>query len=98
MAVAQYKIWFVCVDILHLIAYNISKGGAFYGTGNFQRPHGRELEERFEIAASSAGRPRLSGMEAFSALRAQAKENGIQDMSLDEINEEIRKARYGEGS
>ena len=37
-------------------------------------------------------------MEAFSALRAQAKENGIQDMSLDEINEEIRKARYGEGS
>ena len=45
MAVAQYTIWFVCVDILHLIAYNIRKGGAFYGTGNFQRPYGRELEE-----------------------------------------------------
>lgn len=47
MAVAQYTIWFVYVDILHLIAYNVNKGGAFYGTGNFQRPHGRELEERF---------------------------------------------------
>lgn len=128
MAVAQYIIWFVCVDILHLIAYNISKGGAFMGQATFSvrmdenlkndfdslcadfgmsmttainvfaRAVVRERRIPFEIAASSVGRPRLSGMEAFSALRAQAKENGIQDMSLDEINEEIRKARYGEGS
>lgn len=128
MAVAQYTIWFICVDILHLIAYNISKGGAFMGQATFSvrmdenlkndfdslcedfgmsmttainvfaRAVVRERRIPFEIAASSAGRPRLSGMEAFSALRAQAKENGIQDMSLDEINEEIRKARYGEGS
>ncbi len=47
MTVAPYAIRFVYVNILHLIAYNISKGGAFYGTGNFQRPYGRELEERF---------------------------------------------------
>ena len=119
---------FVYIDILHLIAYNINKGGAFVGQATFSvrmdenlkndfdslcedfgmsmttainvfaRAVVRERRIPFEIAASSAGRPRLSGMEAFSALRAQAKENGIQDMSLDEINEEIRKARYGEGS
>ena len=29
-------------------------------------------------------------------LRQEAKQNGIRDMSLDEINAEIRKARYGE--
>ena len=29
-------------------------------------------------------------------LLAEAKKNGIQDMTLEEINEEIRKARYGE--
>lgn len=128
MAVAQYTIWFVCIDILHLIAYNISKGGAFMGQATFSvrmdenlkndfdslcadfgmsmttainvfaRAVVRERRIPFEIAASSVGRPRLSGMEAFSALRAQAKEDGIQDMSLDEINEEIRRARYGEGS
>lgn len=30
---------------------------------------------------------------AFYALREQAREKGIQDMTLDEINEEIRQAR-----
>ena len=35
-------------------------------------------------------------MQAFLALREQAKENGLQDMTLDEINEEIRLARYGD--
>lgn len=33
------------------------------------------------------------GLEAFRALRAAAEKNGLQDMSLDEINEEIRLAR-----
>ena len=33
------------------------------------------------------------GLEAFNALRAQAQENGLQDMTLDEINEEIAAAR-----
>jgi len=28
-------------------------------------------------------------MQAFNALRAQAKENGVADMSLDDINKEI---------
>lgn len=33
---------------------------------------------------------------AFYSLREQAKQNGVQDMSLDEINDEIHKVRYGE--
>ena len=33
------------------------------------------------------------GLEAFWALRAEAQKNGLQDMTLDEINEEIRLAR-----
>lgn len=28
-------------------------------------------------------------MQAFNTLRAQAKENGVSDMSLDDINKEI---------
>ena len=64
----------------------------------FARAVVRERKIPFEIASPSPERTRLSGMQAFYALRAQAKENGIQDMSLEEINEEIRKARYGEGS
>ncbi len=32
-------------------------------------------------------------MQAFMALRAQAKDNGISDMSLEEINKEINLAR-----
>ena len=34
----------------------------------------------------------------FEIAASSAGKNGIQDMSLDEINEEIRRARYGEGS
>jgi hypothetical protein len=34
-------------------------------------------------------------MQAFLALRAEAKKNGVQDLTLDEINEEILQARYG---
>lgn len=34
-----------------------------------------------------------NGLETFYALRAEAQANGVQDMSLDEINEEIRLAR-----
>jgi hypothetical protein len=34
-------------------------------------------------------------MQAFLALRYEAKKNGVQDLTLDEINEEIRQVRYG---
>ena len=33
------------------------------------------------------------GRKAFYDLREQARENGLQEMTLDEINEEIRQAR-----
>lgn len=39
---------------------------------------------------------RDKAMQAFLALRNQAKENGIQNMSPEEINKEILRTRYGE--
>lgn len=60
----------------------------------FARAVVRERRIPFVIQASEEV-TRASGMEAFLALRAEAKKNGVQDLSLDEINEEIRKARYG---
>jgi DNA-damage-inducible protein J len=32
-------------------------------------------------------------MQAFLALRDEAEKNGVQDLTLEEINEEIREAR-----
>ncbi len=60
----------------------------------FARAVVREKRIPFEIQASETV-SRAAGMQAFQALRAEAKKNGVQDLSLDEINEEIRKARYG---
>ena len=45
----------------------------------------------FEIKADKE--QSIDGLTAFYALRAEAQKNGIQDMTLDEINEEIRQAR-----
>jgi addiction module RelB/DinJ family antitoxin len=60
----------------------------------FARAVVRERKIPFEIQASEEV-TRASGMQAFLALRDEAKKNGIQDMTLDEINEEIQQARYG---
>ena len=46
----------------------------------------------FEIKAPESS-VNTRGLEAFRALRAEAEKNGLQDMTLDEINEEIRLAR-----
>jgi DNA-damage-inducible protein J len=51
-----------------------------------------DLKHPFEIQASEEV-TRTSGMQAFLALRAEAEKNGIQDLSLYEINEEIYQAR-----
>lgn len=61
----------------------------------FARAVVRERKIPFEIQASKE-LSRADGRRAFQQLRAEAKENGIQDLTLDEINEEIRKTRYGE--
>ena len=53
----------------------------------------RQRRIPFEIKATSEPLPYTKGLDAFYALRAEAETNGIQDMTLGEINEEIRKAR-----
>ena len=61
----------------------------------FARAVVRERRIPFEIAEAKASVTREGARQAFYALRASAKENGLQDMSLEEINEEVRKARDG---
>ena len=55
----------------------------------FARAVVRERRIPFEISAS----PSDTGLQAFRSLRRQAKANGLQDMSLDEINEIIAQTR-----
>lgn len=49
----------------------------------------------FEITAPNIEVTREGAMQAFMALRKSAEDNGLQDMSLDEINAEISAARNG---
>ena len=51
----------------------------------FARAVVREQRIPFEITAS----PNNRGLQAFQMLRLQAKKNGLQDMTLDDINKEI---------
>lgn len=53
----------------------------------FARAVVRERRIPFEITAV----PSEAGLRAFRSLRRQAKANGVQGMSLDEINAEITK-------
>ena len=56
----------------------------------------RQRRIPFEIAAPAAEITREGAMQAFTTLRAQARDNFPEEMSIEEIDEEIRKARYGE--
>ncbi len=47
----------------------------------------------FEITASHKDITKEDAVQAFMALRNSAKENGLQDMSLDDINAEINAVR-----
>lgn len=53
----------------------------------------RERKIPFEIAGDKNESIRQRGLLAFEALREQAAKNGIQDMSLDEINQIIKEVR-----
>ncbi|MBR1743334.1 MAG: type II toxin-antitoxin system RelB/DinJ family antitoxin [Lachnospiraceae bacterium] len=53
----------------------------------------RQRKIPFEISSPESDITREGAMQAFMSLRAQAKDNGIQDMSLDDINKEISLAR-----
>ena len=62
----------------------------------FARAVVRERKIPFEIVSPEPEITREKAMQAFISLRGQSEKNFPQGMSLDEINEEIRKARYGE--
>ena len=50
-------------------------------------------QSTFNIRLNEAPITREGAMQAFAALRAQAKANGVADMSLKDINEEISLVR-----
>ena len=50
-------------------------------------------QDAFNIPMNEAPVTREGAMQAFTALRAQAKANGVSDMSTDDINKEIDLAR-----
>ncbi len=61
----------------------------------FARAVVRERRIPFEIASTAADVTREGAIKAFNSLRAQAKANGISDMPLEEINNEINLYRKG---
>ena len=50
-------------------------------------------QDTLNISINEASVTREGAMQAFTALRAQAKANDVVDMSLKDINEEISLAR-----
>ena len=56
----------------------------------------RERRIPFEITSPVKSMTLSDGRKAFWQLRQQAKNNELQDLTLEEINAEIRNARYGE--
>ena len=59
----------------------------------FARTVVRQRRIPFDIASPESEITREGAMQAFTALRAQARNNGVADMTLDEINKEISLAR-----
>ena len=59
----------------------------------FARMVVRERKIPFEIAAPFASATREDGLNAFLALREEAHSNGLQDMTLDDVNTEIQQMR-----
>ena len=62
----------------------------------FARAVVRERKIPFEIASPDSEITREKALQAFTALREQSAKNFPQGMSLEEINEEIRKTRSNE--
>ncbi len=61
----------------------------------FARAVVRERRIPFDITSPESEISREKMMQTFLSLRAQANQNFPQGMTLEEINEEIRKTRYG---
>lgn len=62
----------------------------------FARAVVKQRKIPFEIAASEQNITRENAMQAFVELRNQAAKNFPQGMEAGEIDDEIRKVRYGE--
>lgn len=62
----------------------------------FARAVVRQRRIPFDISAPAPEVTRDGAMQAFMALRSQAQKDFPEGMSIEEIDEEIRKARYGE--
>lgn len=62
----------------------------------FARAVVRERRIPFEIASPKQEITREGAAQAFMSLRAQARKDYPDGMALEEINEEIQRARYGE--
>ena len=61
----------------------------------FARAVVREKKIPFEIKASSSEMTRKDALDAFEELRSKAQNGPAKDMSMEEIDAEIHKARYG---
>ena len=59
----------------------------------FARAVVRERRIPFEIKAENADSASVEGLKSFYVLQDEARRNGIQDMPLSEINEEISRVR-----
>ena len=59
----------------------------------FARAVVRQRRIPFEISSPETTITREGAMRAFQTLRVQARNNGVSDISLEEINEEINLAR-----
>ena len=62
----------------------------------FARAVVREKKIPFEIVASSSELTRKDAINAFEELRAQAQKSSAKGMTIEEIDAEIRKTRYGD--
>ena len=56
----------------------------------------RECRIPFEIKTESIEEVRRKARQSYERMRADAAAAGMQDLSLDEINEIIREVRYGD--
>ena len=59
----------------------------------FARAVVKQRKIPFEISALN--NPSDNALNVLSALRTQAENNGVSDLSLDEINDEIKRSRLG---
>ena len=53
----------------------------------------KQTDENFKKQFDETGITKEEALQAFYDLREQARKNGLQDMTLEEINEEIRLMR-----